>query len=82
MIIVVSYDRKKGRVLRLERFSNDQRERAQTLRLELERGPGKENHEIEVVLLEAASEEALQRTHAKYFKTFHDIVNEPRSRAK
>ncbi|RQX07558.1 hypothetical protein DLJ58_21245 [Micromonospora arida] len=65
------YDRAKGDVLRLDRFPNQ--EAAMRQRFALERS-NKDNPDIEIVVFVADSEDELRRTHARYFKSFSDLV--------
>ena len=56
--------------------------KAENLRLEMELGLGRRGVDNEVVLLEAASEEALRRTHRRYFETPRQIANSASSDSK
>lgn len=67
MIFLIEYDRRKGEIVELQRFTDMERVRAQTTRLEIELRLNREKIEHEVVILEAASEEALHKTHQRYF---------------
>jgi hypothetical protein len=65
------YDRRQGRILETELFSD--RRAALRGRFAAEREhAGDEN--IEVVVLGARSWEALKHTHARYFKTVSDLA--------
>jgi hypothetical protein len=74
MLFLIQYDRRTGRLVKLERFADDQRLVASKARLDLEidlRGRGQKH---EVVLLEAASEEALHKTHGRYFEDVEGLL--------
>jgi hypothetical protein len=76
MIFLMHYDPANSRIIELRRFDDQERRRAEEERLELElelvyRGT-RTPHEI--VLLEASSEQALRRTHRRYFETLHDLT--------
>jgi len=68
MIFLIEYDRELGRIETIKSFKDSERTLAQDARLELERQLNLEGNENEVVLLEAASEEALRQTHGRYFE--------------
>jgi hypothetical protein len=74
MLFLIHYDRRAGHIVRLERFTNDQRELAAKTRLnlELELQGRRQNHEV--VLLDAASEEALRKTHGRYFENVEGLL--------
>lgn len=74
MIFLIEYNRSEGRIVTFTTFDDSDRLKAENLRLdiELDRSRKRINHEI--VLLEAASEEALRRTHRRYFETLSQIV--------
>jgi hypothetical protein len=54
-------------------YTDDQRAVARERRFELERDHRLEPH-IEVVLLSAPSVDVVRRTHARYFKSVHELV--------
>ena len=74
MIFLLEYDRKRGALRDLKAFPAVERVQAQRERLirelALHRSPGS----CEVVLLEAADEETLRRTHKRYFNTPRQLV--------
>ena len=74
MLFLIHYDRRAGHIVRLERFTNDQRELAAKTRLnlELELQGRCQNHEV--VLLDATSEEALRKTHGRYFENVEGLL--------
>ena len=74
MIFPFKYDRALGRIESLKRFSDDEREEAEDSRLELELSLNRGGKEREVVLLEAISEEALRRTHRRYFENLENLA--------
>ena len=69
---LVVYNQLTGEV-KLQEYADDAREEALERRLALELEHRLEPH-IEVVLLGARSEEVLRRTHARYFKTVRELV--------
>ena len=73
MIFLIQYDRKKGRLISFQRFDERDRRIAEDERLELELRLNQEEIKNEVVLLEAASEEALRQTHRRYFETLRQL---------
>jgi hypothetical protein len=73
MIFLVEYQRSAGKLVRLLRFDDADRERAERARLEVElRLLG--NADYEVVLLEADSEATLRRTHRRYFEDLRTLA--------
>ena len=72
MVFLIQYDRSTGTLRVFEPFDDAQRGEAERARLalELENRPGS----TEVVVLEAASEEALRRTHRRYFESPTDLL--------
>ncbi len=76
MIFLIEYHREQGRMITLRRFDQSQRSAAHEARLELELNRHREGVMHEIVLLEAASEDALHKTHARYFKTTAEIAQD------
>lgn len=70
---LVVFDRARGRILREEPF-DDERD-ALTERFRTER-LYRSDADIEVVVLSAASPEALRRTHARYFLTLSELASD------
>lgn len=77
MIFLIEYDRSEGRIITFETFEDSAREKAEDSRLQLELELNGRGTEREVVLLEATSEEALRRTHRRYFEDLAELVNSP-----
>jgi hypothetical protein len=63
--------------VRIEPFSDCDRKIAEESRLNLEIELNLKGIQREVVLLEAASEEAVRRTHRRYFETLAELVAAP-----
>ncbi|MDB6157764.1 MAG: hypothetical protein JWO04_1470 [Gammaproteobacteria bacterium] len=74
MLFLIQYDRRAGRIVSLERFTNDQRLMAGEARLDLEIELQRRSQNHEVVVLEAASEEALRKTHGRYFDDVEHLL--------
>jgi hypothetical protein len=77
MIFLIDYDRRVGRLVKLITFRNDQREEAQNSRLQLELALADSQLTREIVLLEASDEEALRRTHRRYFEALSELAQSP-----
>jgi hypothetical protein len=77
MIFLIEYDRSQGRIVTFRTFDDSARQEAEDSRLRLELELNRLGTEREVVLLEAASEEALRRTHRRYFEDLSELVNSP-----
>jgi hypothetical protein len=78
MIFLIQYNRALGRIIKQLEFSDSQRQAAENARLELELDLHRRRVADEVVLLEADSEEALRRTHRRYFEDLTQIVESTR----
>jgi len=74
MIYLIDYDRRTGQLVVMRPFSDDEREAAQNARLELELSLRGKSQGREVVLLEAADEAGLRRTHGRYFETLETLA--------
>lgn len=77
MIFLIEYDRNRGEIISFESFEDSARQRAEDARLELEIKLNSLGIEREVVLLEAETEEALRRTHRRYFEDLSELLNVP-----
>jgi len=58
-------------------FDNSEREAAEEMRLKLELDLNAKGIDNEVVLLEATSEEALRKTHRRYFEDLSELATAP-----
>lgn len=75
MIFLIEYDRARGQVVLLRQFADSERLAAEEARLSLELTLNTSRSEHEVVLLDAASEEALKLTHQRYFSSLFTLGN-------
>ena len=74
MIFLIEYNRIEGRIVTFRDFDDSQRLDAEDSRLVIELDLNRKGINHEVVLLEAASEEALHRTHQRYFADLTQIL--------
>jgi hypothetical protein len=74
MLFLVEYDRSLGSVAEITAFDDSERELAENARLTLELKLHQQGIEKEIVLLEAASEDALRRTHRRYFENLEELA--------
>jgi hypothetical protein len=74
MTYLIEYDRVHGKLIRLDKYSDDDRLRAADARIELEVELNKHGVLHEVVLLEASSEADLRRTHRRYFEDLSSLA--------
>jgi hypothetical protein len=74
MIFLIEYNRLRGEIVKFEVFDDAQRKLAEESRLEIELDLNRRAIDHEVVLLQAASEEALRRTHRRYFEDLAELV--------
>jgi len=77
MLFLIGYDRSHGQIVTLKTFADSERQKAEDSRLEMELELNRRGIEREVVLLEAETEEALRRTHRRYFEALAELVNAP-----
>jgi hypothetical protein len=77
VIFLIEYDRQSGRVVTFVAYDETSRALADNARLDLELRLNREGIEREVVLLEAATEEALRRTHGRYFEDLEGLSSTP-----
>lgn len=75
MFFLVEYDRATGTLVQLLSFSNNKRADATRARLDLELLQMKSNLAREIVILEAASEGHLRRTHRRYFEPIETLAD-------
>ena len=74
MIFLIEYNRPEGRIVTFQRFQDSERLKAENARLDLELDLNRRGVDHEVVLLEAASEDGLRRTHRRYFENPRQIL--------
>ncbi len=74
MIFLIEYDRSQGCIVTIRDFDGSQRREAENSRLEMELDLNRKGVDHEVVLLEAASEDALHLTHQRYFKDLTGLL--------
>ena len=80
MLFLIEYDRSGGRLVTFRVFDDSERHKAEDTRLELELDLNRLGTEREVVLLEAGSQEALRRTHRRYFQDLAELATSPVAR--
>ncbi|MBI3306877.1 MAG: hypothetical protein HYZ84_03620 [Candidatus Omnitrophica bacterium] len=73
MIFLIEYNRQKGQIVKFKAFKNSERNKAENRRLEIELDLNRRKVSHEVVLLEAATKNRLQRTHKRYFETLKKL---------
>lgn len=74
MIFLIEYKRSEGRIVAFRTFDDSERWKAEDSRIEIELDDNRKGVDHEVVLLEAASEDALRRTHRRYFEDLRQIL--------
>ena len=77
MLFLIEYDRDRGEIVTFESFGEADRRRAEETRLQLELDLNLKGIDNEVVLLEAATEGALRRTHRRYFENLTELTTAP-----
>lgn len=74
MIFLIDYDRGRGQIVSLSSFPDSERRIAEDSRLAIELTQNEAGIRREVVLLDAADKEALQRTHRRYFVNLEELI--------
>ena len=74
MIFLIEYNRPEGRIVTFKTFTDSERSVAETTRLEIELDLNRKRIDHEVVILQAGSEEALRRTHRRYFEDARQML--------
>ena len=75
MIFLIDYDRRKGSLVSIDRFNEGKRTEAADQRLRRELELRHQGLDREVILLDAPNEEALRRTHQRYFASAREIAD-------
>jgi len=74
MLFLIEYDRDKAALVSVHQFDDAERSIAENARIEREVLLHHHGIKREIVLLEAASRQDLQRTHGRYFKTLEALA--------
>jgi hypothetical protein len=74
VLFLIEYDRAKGKLISFTPFEDGRAADASQARLHREVELARSGNSLEVVVLEAASEEDLQRTHRRYFETVTELT--------
>jgi hypothetical protein len=74
MLFLIEYDRSRGSIVQVREFDDNSRGIAEDARLDLELDLNRQGVEHEIVLLDAPSEEALRRTHGRYFESVAELA--------
>lgn len=77
MTFLLEYDRRAGRLIKMQEFLD--RNRAEGARLQLELALNRAGIRHEVVLLEATDKQALRKTHRRYFATAAELADAARA---
>jgi hypothetical protein len=74
MLFLIEYNRPEGRIVTFRTFDDSERSKAEQSRLVIELELNQKKIDHEVVLLDAADEHALRRTHRRYFEDLAQMV--------
>ena len=77
MIFLIEYNRSSGEIVTFKTFDDADKDKAADKRFELELARNRAGIEHEVVLLDAVSEEAVRRTHRRYFEDINQLATLP-----
>ncbi len=75
MLFLLEYNREKGQLVNFTQFDDSQTSAADDTRLALEISLNRRGIIHEVVLLDAATEEDLRRTHRRYFADIKELAS-------
>jgi hypothetical protein len=78
-LFMLTYDRSSATLMTLEVITAGRESEAFQRRLAAEVGAFRDGMDVEVVILEADSEESLRRTHARYFEDLGDLLDAARA---
>ena len=74
MLFLIEYDREAGKLVTLREFGDSERKLAEDARIDLEVSLNQRAIDHEVVLLQAASRQALEQTHRRYFVALEELA--------
>ncbi len=74
MLFLIEYARSEGKVIKLKSFTDSERAEAQKQKFDIELALIRSGIEHEVVLLDALDEDAIRRTHRRYFEDLSQIA--------
>jgi hypothetical protein len=74
MLFLIEYARSEGKVVKLNSFTDSERAEAQKQKFDIELSLNRSGIEHEVVLLDAIDEDAIRRTHRRYFQDLSQIA--------
>jgi hypothetical protein len=77
MLFLIDYDRKAGKIVTMRTFDDAQRREAYEARFALELSRHRDGSDHEVVLLEAADEHVIRKTHRRYFADLTELAKLP-----
>jgi hypothetical protein len=77
MIFLIDYDRLSGSLVNIIQYTDSFRRDAENARLHLEIRNFDAGVSREIVLLEAATEDDLRRTHRRYFEPLEQLTKSP-----
>ena len=78
MIFLIEYKRSEGSIVTFRGFNDSERREAEDSRLRIELDLNCKGIDHEVVLMDAASEDALRLTHRRYFEDLRQILENNR----
>jgi len=74
MLFLIEYDRERGEIVSLRKFSESEKNEAERARLELEVHLSRHGVKREVVILDAVSEKGVRQTHRRYFESLQELA--------
>ena len=80
MIFLIEYNRSAGSIVTFQKFDESDQGEAENSRLGIELDLNRKRIDHEVVLLDAASEDALRLTHRRYFEDLSQILKDKKGR--
>jgi len=74
MLFLIEYNREKGEIVSIRKFSDSEKNEAESARLQLELDRQRMGVKNEIVILDASDETGVRRTHRRYFESLEELA--------
>jgi hypothetical protein len=74
MLFLIEYNREKGEIASMRKFSDSEKSEAELARLQLELDRQRVGIKSEIVILDAIDEPSIRRTHRRYFESLEELA--------
>jgi hypothetical protein len=75
MLFLIEYNRAKGEIVSMRKFSDSEKSEAESARLQLELDRQRMGVKDEIVILDAIDETGVRRTHRRYFEDLLELAS-------